>query len=251
MGYAKKKLMDIKKSQLQRYQELIVGNQSYFFLLRFELTMLLINSFTGSIGLLLRKLAYPSLFDNVGNGVVFGRHITIRHPKKIRINDQTVIDDLCVLDGYSNEPIALEIGSKNMIARNVQLSAKGGCIKIGANVGIGSNCVIHAGKTNVVQIGNNALIAPYVYIGGTRYHFDRLDIPIDEQGPAPQGGVTIGDDVWIGAGTVIVDGIKIGNHAIIGAGAVVTKDVPEYAIVGGVPAKILSSRYNPIEVEKK
>ena len=242
MGYAKKNLMDKKKSQLTRYQELVIGNKSYFFLLRFELTMLLTNSSTGSIGLALRKLAYHNLFASVGKGVLFGRNITIRHPKKIRINDQVVLDDLCVLDGNSDESVALEIGSKNMVARNVQLAAKGGRIKMGTNVGIGSNCVIHAGKTNEIQIGDNVLIAPYVYIGGTRYHFDRLDIPIDEQGPAPQGGVKIGDDVWIGAGTTIVDGIKIGSHAIIGAGAVVTRDVPEYAIVGGVPAKILSSR---------
>jgi acetyltransferase-like isoleucine patch superfamily enzyme len=60
---------------------------------------------------------------------------------------------------------------------------------------------------------------------------------------------TIGHDVWIGARAIVLDGVKIGNGAIIGAGAVVTKDVPPYAIVGGVPARILRYRFEPTEIE--
>lgn len=54
--------------------------------------------------------------------------------------------------------------------------------------------------------------------------------------------VVIGDDVWIGTGAMILDGVKIGSHSVVAAGAVVTKDVPEYAIVGGVPAEVLKFR---------
>lgn len=57
--------------------------------------------------------------------------------------------------------------------------------------------------------------------------------------------VTIGNDVWIGTRAIILDGVHIGDGAVVGAGAVVTKDVPPYAVVGGVPAKVIKYRFNP------
>jgi maltose O-acetyltransferase len=72
--------------------------------------------------------------------------------------------------------------------------------------------------------------------------YDRLDIPMDQQGFEDPTPIHIGDDVWIGARVIILPGVNIGSHCIIGAGSVVTKDVPDYAIVGGVPAKIIRMR---------
>ena len=60
--------------------------------------------------------------------------------------------------------------------------------------------------------------------------------------------IEIGNDVWIGARAIILDGVRIGDGAIVGAGAVVTKDVPDYAVVGGVPAKVLRYRFKPEEI---
>jgi serine acetyltransferase len=58
----------------------------------------------------------------------------------------------------------------------------------------------------------------------------------------------VGNDVWIGSGAIILDGISIGDGAIIGAGSVVTKDVPDYAIVAGTPAKVLKFRFTEKEI---
>ena len=78
----------------------------------------------------------------------------------------------------------------------------------------------------------------------TRSHnHNRIDIPMIQQGFEDDHEIIIGDDVWIGTNVTILSGVyKIGNHSIIAAGAVVTKDVPDYAIVGGVPAKIIRMR---------
>ena len=78
-------------------------------------------------------------------------------------------------------------------------------------------------------------------IHAENHNFTDLDTPIRLQG-ATRKGVSIGEDCWVGSGVTILDGVRIGNHCIIGAGAVVTKDIPDYAIVGGVPAKIIKMR---------
>lgn len=109
--------------------------------------------------------------------------------------------------------------------------------KLGNYSELGTRCIIQAN----VDIGDNVIMGPDVKIYSRNHKFDRIDIPIKEQGKNYYSTL-IGDDVWIGANCIITAGVKIGNHVIIAAGAVVTKDVPDYAIVGGVPAKILKYR---------
>ena len=84
-------------------------------------------------------------------------------------------------------------------------------------------------------MGPNVTILTHTHI------IDRTDIPMGQQGMRI-AEVVIGNDVWIGMRVIIMPGIKIGDGAVIGAGAVVTKDVPDFAIVGGVPAKIIKYR---------
>lgn len=112
-------------------------------------------------------------------------------------------------------------------------------IEIGDNSGIGINCKIY----NTVKIGKYVMMGPEVMIIGGNHKYDRLDVPIGLQGSNPIQPLHIGDDVWIGARATILGNVqRIGNGAIIGGGAVVTKPVPEYAIVGGNPAKIIKYR---------
>jgi len=106
-------------------------------------------------------------------------------------------------------------------------------------IGINSYSVI--GVNEKVIIGDNVMIADNFSFRDTDYAFDRIDIPMREQGIITSP-ITIDDDVWIGHGVIITKGVMIGTGAIIAAGAVVTKDVPACAIVGGVPAKIIKYR---------
>lgn len=86
------------------------------------------------------------------------------------------------------------------------------------------------------------LMGPEVVIYSSMHAYDDLNIPIMMQGAKEIKPVTIGNDVWVGLRAVIMPGVKIGNHVIIGSGAVVTHDVPDYAVVGGVPAKVIRYR---------
>jgi len=98
-----------------------------------------------------------------------------------------------------------------------------------------------------VRIGNYTSLSSYVVITGSDHCYDKPGTPIIYSGrPAPVE-TYIGHDVLVGHGVTIMRGVKIGNGAIVGSGAVVTKDVPAYAIVGGIPAKIIKYRFNESE----
>ncbi len=113
-------------------------------------------------------------------------------------------------------------------------------VSLGDNSGIG----INASLSGSVIIGENVMMGPHCTMYSRNHAFDRLDIPMREQGYKPEKTIIISDDVWIGGHVIILPGVCIGKGAIIGAGAVVSKSVPEYAIVAGNPAKIIRFRNN-------
>ena len=116
----------------------------------------------------------------------------------------------------------------------------GSQLEIGDNSGLGVNCLC----CGPITIGSDVIMGPDVVFITKSHKFDRLDIPMKRQGSSPCMRITVGDDVWIGARVIILPGVHISKGAIVGAGAVVTKDVPEYAIVGGNPAKVIKFRGN-------
>ncbi|MGH7898576.1 MAG: acyltransferase, partial [Candidatus Binatia bacterium] len=93
-----------------------------------------------------------------------------------------------------------------------------------------------------VEIGDRTLLAGGCYVGGGRYHLADRDRSIASQGSYSEGPVVIGADCWIGAHAVVLDGVTIGRGAVVAAGAVVVRDVSEYTVVGGVPARALKER---------
>jgi acetyltransferase-like isoleucine patch superfamily enzyme len=115
-------------------------------------------------------------------------------------------------------------------------------IRMDVTIGADSSINSYVGIAGRVVIGNNVMIASFASIMGFNHGFERRDVPMHSQ-PLTIKGITIDDDVWVGTQAVILDGVHVGAHSIIAAGAIVTKDVPEYAIVGGNPARVL--RYRP------
>jgi maltose O-acetyltransferase len=117
---------------------------------------------------------------------------------------------------------------------------KGNDIRVGNYVGLGKNFTMH---NCILTIDDNLMMGEDVMIIGGGHNFARTDIPMGDQGAKEKTSLHIAGDVWIGARAIVLPGCKrIGHGAIIGAGTVVTKDVPDYAIVGGNPAKVLKFR---------
>lgn len=108
---------------------------------------------------------------------------------------------------------------------------------LGDNSGIGLRCVVKR-----AVIGNNVMMGPEVVFIGRTHDFSDLNRPLHEQGFVEAPPIVVNDNVWIGTRAIVLPGRRIGRYAIVGAGAVVTHDVPDYAVVGGNPAKVLYYR---------
>ena len=111
-------------------------------------------------------------------------------------------------------------------------------IRIGDNSGLGLRCVIPDGTV----IGNDVMMGPDCLVYSRNHAFDRIDIPMRLQGYSEEKPLVIDDDVWIGGGVTIMVGRHISKGSIIAARCVLTKDFPEYSIVGGNPSRLLRSR---------
>lgn len=234
-----RELFDEKKSKMRRYADLVVGQPGLWALIKFELIVLLCANMPGALGLLLRSKLYPLLLGRVGRNVTFGCNVTLRHPNKIRIGDNVVIDDACCLDAKGTDNQGIAIGSGVFIGRNTILSCKNGDIVIDDEANIGFNTEIFSASR--VHVGKKVLIAAYTYLVGGDHLFDRVDIPVLDQ-PRNARGIDVADHVWLGAHVVVTDGSTVGRDAIVGAGAVVVGDIPEFSIAVGTPARVVRDR---------
>lgn len=132
----------------------------------------------------------------------------------------------------------VKVGKGTNVYHSVTLWGPGK-IAIGRHVEIGINTVVYS--TESVCISDNCLIAANCYIIDSNHGVSKYKL-IREQKSIVKGPVIIEEDVWLGAGTTVLSGVHIGKGAVIGAGAVVNKDIPEYAIAVGVPAKVIGYR---------
>ncbi|GAA3941326.1 acyltransferase [Litoribacillus peritrichatus] len=130
----------------------------------------------------------------------------------------------------------ITIGNRSTIAANVFIH---GPASLGKNVAINHSVSMDGGSSGI-SIGDNSRIACQC----TFFAFNHglaPDLLVREQAVSSKG-ITIGEDVWVGANSSVVDGVHIHNHAVIGMGAVVTQDIPEYAIAVGNPARVIGDR---------
>ncbi len=228
-------------SALRRYRALYYGDMSAGRALLCELLTFFLSGLGGALGLFLRSKLYPLMFASVGRGVVFGRHMVIRHAHRIRIGAGTILDDHCVIDAKGTENRGIQLGARVYVGRNTILYTKNGNITIGDDVNISSNCQVFS--SNEVVIGSSTVIGAYSYLlSGGGYDPSRSAPRFAEQdGFLTKGPLSIGENCWLGAGVIVLDAASLGAHCVAAAGAVVTHSVPPDTLVAGVPAKPLKS----------
>jgi acetyltransferase-like isoleucine patch superfamily enzyme len=243
-GSIQKELGDGRKSLGGKYRDIFVGRRGSIAFLKYELLTWL-SGFPGAFGYALRKALYPCLLGEVGKGVVFGRHLTFRHPHKIRIGAGAAIDDFAVLDAKGEENDGIRIGENAYIGRNAILSCKEGSIRLGDCTNISANCTLLS--ETEITLGRYCFLAGNCYlVAGGNHSFADVSKPIMLQPSLAKGGIRVGDDVWLGAGVIVLDGVTIGSHSVVGAGSVVSSPLAEYAFARGARTlKIQDRRGEP------
>lgn len=157
---------------------------------------------------------YQERLRRCGQNVTMAQGVVITHPEQVEIGDNVHFNVGVFVEG------PMTIGSNTHFAPYAVLYGWGG-----------------------LTIGSNVAVASHVVISTHGHGSNRIDVPIVTQ-PHEKHPVVIEDDVWICAGAVITWGTRLGTGSIVAAGAVVTKDVPPYSVVGGVPAKVIARREN-------
>lgn len=151
-----------------------------------------------------------------------------------------------ILRYYNCKSLFKKCGKNVNVERKAAIGI-GRAISIGDNSGLGINSIIEG----PIIIGRDVMMGPNSIIYRSTHAFDRTDIPMNQQGITEKSLLEICDDVWIGRNVIILPGCRrIGKGSIIGAGAIVTKDVPDYSISAGNPAKVRKMRGSYLEIKQ-
>lgn len=195
----------------------------------------------GLVGLGLRAVAYRLIMTLKGMPAIEAG-VRLVYAGNIHLDRNVYLDHGVYLHGLPN---GIRIGQDTFIMHHTTLHVFNFRNLPQAGITIGQNCFI--GEFNVVRgqggvkIGNGVYTGPHVQILAVNHVFTDPHRPIREQGITAQG-IIIEDDVWIGAGAIVLDGVTIGRGSVIGAGAVVTTDIPPYSLAVGSPARPVKDR---------
>lgn len=192
----------------------------------------------GVVGIILRALVWRIFIKGTGFPAL-EKGVIIKNSKWITLENKVFIDRRVYLHGGKK---GLHIGKRTRVMYGAELNVynfrglEDAYIKIGEDCVIGPGCII-TGQGGVT-IGNDVIIGPKVMILPVDHNYDNPDELIREQG-LNLHKINIGDNVWIGAGALILAGTSIGNGAVIAGGAVVNRPIPPRSLAGGNPAQII------------
>lgn len=156
----------------------------------------------------------------------------------------------CLISGKAEVELSgnIRFGKWVTISSFTKLKATEGPLVIGTASGFATSCFV-AASSGGIHIGNDCLFGPNVNIVASNYRTDRLDIPFKDQGSSSKG-ITIGNNVWVGAGTTILDGTIIGDNTIVVANSLLNRHYRPNVVLQGNPAKVILRR-NLEETEKE
>lgn len=179
-------------------------------------------------------------------GITFiGKYVTLRNKRYISVGRSFIAEDFSEIEGLSRHGITfgdrVTVGRFAIIRGSRQYGGAqlGEGLIVGNNSNIGPYCYV--GCSGGIRIGSNVMMAPRCSLFAENHNFDDMSHTLKEQG-VKRSPIDIEDDCWIASHSVILAGVTIGRGSVVAAGSVVTKSMPPYSIIAGVPARVIKSR---------
>lgn len=230
--------LDESNSAMKKYAQLVVGDGSYWRLFKHELITLLFGWVPGALGLALRKVFYPLLFNDIGRGVVFGKNLTLRNTARMSVGNGVVFDDDAFIDARGAEPGAFVIEEGVLVGRGALLQSKIGSFRVGARTSVGGHSTLIA--QGGIDIGCDVSIGGGCKISGGLFRInDQGDDKVFDR--YSKGPVKIEDRCVLGMGCIVIDNVHIGGRSLIGSGVTVGSDIKADSIVGPRPPLVMKN----------
>lgn len=181
--------------------------------------------------------------NHIANNIFLGKKVKVLGKKLLSVGEKTKLHDGVYIDALSLEGVNL--GDYVLLGRNTRIECTGSLqsigkgIKIGNHSTFGSDC--YFGAAGGIEIGDDVVAGQLIRFHSENHNYEDKEKLIKEQGVTHKG-IKIGNNCWIGAGTVFLDGAELGNGCVVGANTVITKKFPDNSVIAGVPAKIVSVR---------
>ena len=182
-------------------------------------------------------------YNQIANSVFIGKKVKVIEKKHLAIGEKTKLQDGVYIDALSREGVF--IGENVVIGRNTRIECTGGLqsvgkgVKIGNRTTFGNDCTF--GAAGGIEIGDDVVAGQFIRFHSENHNFNDKTKLIREQGVTHKG-IKIGNNCWIGAGVVFLDGAELGSGCVVGANAVITKKFPSDVVIAGIPAKVISYR---------
>lgn len=190
------------------------------------------------IGVGLRAIIYRRILSMEGAAAIEDG-VRIRFASNVRLGNGVYLDHGSYLHAC---PAGISIGADSLVMKNAILHVYNfrdlphSGITIGARSLIGEACILRG--QGGIHIGDDVYLGTLVQMLAVNHVFSDTTRPVSHQGITAQG-IRVADGAWIGSGAIIIDGVRIGKNAVVGAGAVVTKDIPDYCVAVGNPARVV------------
>lgn len=182
-------------------------------------------------------------YKKIAGSVFVGRGVQLWEKRYLTLGAKTKLHDKVKIDALSTDGVI--IGENCVLGRNTCIECTGSLQHLGKGVTIGNGTTFGSdcffGAAGGISIGNDVMAGQFIRFHSENHNFKDHDKLIKDQGVTHKG-IEIGNNCWIGAGAVFLDGAKIGNGCVVAANAVVTKQFPDNTVIGGVPAKVISNR---------